>query len=862
MVSIYVHKNMRYGLIILNLLLLHTWCSEALSQQAAPDFLKAFNENIFVASNYSVSSSGILETGSVPYLLSQGIDGFRFSLTFDKTDNKVLLKNPDGSYTPFSETLLAIRLSLEADTARILMLFLDFDPGMDLQALHSVVQASGLGRFLFEHNPDDNWPVLSDMVRSGHRLVVFSMKEISGSLPWLLDIVNYAFDNSRITGSVAFNRVIGSNLTNTLLFFNEYNTRITKELNIFSEMDAFGDPFFMQAFTDVWKQTGKTPNFIMVDRYYSMLYTRLLAYFRGLKTVSGFVTRDDGIFSDIYWEGLNCSTYGKYCFPLLPGSRLELSPGSPGYRFIPEAVEITETTEDVTVNFTSKPLKITRNLECYFPLDHDTRNRAEGKKKTAPVNVTFMADIYRGYVASFDSGSRINLSRAEDYRMTDNSFTITVWLKIPEYMPGKFDYCVLGSRINTYQQGIHLMVRNQRPYLGFYGNDLKGETRIEPGRWYHLAWRYDKLTGEQTIFVNGKLDAFVRGRPAFMGTDSLYVGIAGFDKGAYMLGELDDLCIWSRALSQEEIRGLSEQITDPGAHLSILSGMPVAAWIFGGAAITAFIAFLVLKGRRKKKQEWKKPAGKQKTTSVKPLAEAWRKNHIKLFGDFQVYDRDGKDITEKFTPKLKQLFLVLLLYSQGDKKGITAEDISTLLWKDYPASNRKNIRGVAILKLRTILSALESVELVFHMGMWSMKLSGSVYCDYVDCLRLLNEVKAIDDTSFLKLFQIVREGEIFKGESFEWLDDFKGFVSNSILDILQKQIEMLSVATDSEMILQLSDLIILYDPVNETALAKKLKVLVRQNNNKLARFTFERFCNLYQEMYGEKYTKTFTELIS
>ena len=63
--------------------------------------------------------------------------------------------------------------------------------------------------------------------------------------------------------------------------------------------------------------------------------------------------------------------------------------------------------------------------------------------------------------------------------------------------------CIIGTKTNSYQQGIHLLIRNRKPYFGFYNNDLQGKTVLEAGKWYHLVWRYNKLSGEQAIYLNG-----------------------------------------------------------------------------------------------------------------------------------------------------------------------------------------------------------------------------------------------------------------------------------------------------------------------------------------------------------------------
>jgi two-component SAPR family response regulator len=237
-------------------------------------------------------------------------------------------------------------------------------------------------------------------------------------------------------------------------------------------------------------------------------------------------------------------------------------------------------------------------------------------------------------------------------------------------------------------------------------------------------------------------------------------------------------------------------------------------------------------------------------------------NYIQLFGDFKVLDKNGIDISSQFTPKLKQLFLIILLYSQRNKNGISTKELTDILWSGHSSQSAKNSRGVTIRKLRLIIESLESVQINFQIDRWSMVFDGNVYCDYVECLKLLKREK-IHDTDFnLNFYHIIQEGELFKGESYDWLDDFKGFVGNNIVDVLLKFINELTVENDNELILKLTDRILVTDPVNDQALAYKLKVLVNQNNSNLARFTFDRFCLLYEELYGEKFTMKFEELIA
>jgi two-component SAPR family response regulator len=225
-------------------------------------------------------------------------------------------------------------------------------------------------------------------------------------------------------------------------------------------------------------------------------------------------------------------------------------------------------------------------------------------------------------------------------------------------------------------------------------------------------------------------------------------------------------------------------------------------------------------------------------------------------------DKDGQEITSLFTPKLKQLFLIILLYSKRNKNGISTQELTDILWQGHSSQSAKNSRGVTIRKLRLILESLDSVQINFHVDRWAMAFDGPVYCDYLECLKLLKREK-IHDTDFnLNFYHIIQEGELFKGESYDWLDDFKGFVGNNIVDILLKFVSELTLELDNQLILKLTDRILETDPVNEQALAYKLKVLIKLNNYNLAKFTFDRFCLLYEEMYGEKFLGKFDEMIA
>jgi len=821
---------------------------------------KLYDETIFVISNFSGVDANLSETRNIHELLDQNIGGFRFYLEWEKQQNQLMIKKADGSSISFRQTIHEIKNYLESKPDKILTLFLDFST--NINELTDIFQELGINQYLYTYDAKEGWAPVKTMIEENKRLVVFSMQEHRNSPDWLHYVWNHAVEPyfSIWEAPVFKGEFLKGDPKNSLLIYNDYNfPRKSDNVNNL-RYETNQNPYLIEHIKNTWANTGKTPNFIMLDRYESWVLG-IVSYLRGFKNVKGTVTYNAQVLDYVNWEKTGSLTSGKYCFPVGPGDNLTLTPKSPGFRFTPETVTFNEPVQSIIQHFVATSMEITDNLEGHYTFakeGHDfSINGFDGK----PYNVKFENDSIRSSVALFDEKKYIVLPGAESFKIRDHDFTVAAWVKIKEYLPNKEDYCILGTKTSTYQQGIHLLIRDQKPYFGFFNNDLRGKTVLEAGKWYHLVWRYNKLSGEQAIFLNGKLDSRSLGHPAYKGRDNLYIGLAGFSRDSYMLGSIDNLSIWSRDLGEEEIWGMSKEVIEIVPIKNVFILYPILSRSLIALLILSLLVFAYFKIPFRKLKKQATPADKIRSIENafihKPEA-----NYIQLFGDFKVLDKNGTDISSQFTPKLKQLFLIILLYSQRNKNGISTKELTEILWLGHSSQSAKNSRGVTIRKLRLIIEALDSVQINFHIDRWSMAFGGNVYCDYVECLKLLKREK-IHDTDFnLNFYHIIQEGELFKGESYDWLDDFKGFVGNNIVDILLKFINELSVENDNELILKLTDRILVTDPVNDQALAYKLKVLIKQNNYNLARFTFDRFCLLYEELYGEKFRIKFEEMIA
>lgn len=819
---------------------------------------KLYDETIFVISNFSGVDANLNETRSIQELLDQNIGGFRFYLEWEKQQNQLMIKKSDGTSISFRQTMHEIRNYLENKPDKILTLFLDFST--NINELVDIFQELGINRYIYTYDAQEGWAPVKTMIETNKRMVVFSMQEHRNSPDWIHYVWNHAVEPyfSIWEAPVFKGEFLKGDPKNSLLIYNDYNFPRKSDSANNLKYETNQNPYLIEHIKNTWTNTGKTPNFIMLDRYESWV-VGIISYLRGFRNIKGTVTYNTQILDYVNWEKTGSLTSGKYCFPVGPGDNLTLTPQSPGFRFTPESVTFNEPTQNIIQHFVATPMEITDNLEGHYTFakgGHDfSINGFDGK----PIEVKFENDTTRSTVAQFTEKSYIILPGAESFKIRDHDFTVAAWIKIKEYLPNKRDYCIIGTKNNSYQQGIHLLLRDRKPYFGFYNNDLQGKTVLEAGKWYHLVWRYNKLNGEQAIYLNGKLDSRSLGHPAYKGRDNLYIGIAGFNWSSYMLGSIDNLSIWSRALGEEEIWGMSKEVIEIVPIKNVFILYPTLSRVLVGLIIVIALTIFYLKFPFRKRAKQASAADKIRTIGATTIQKP-ESNYIQLFGDFKVLDRNGTDISSQFTPKLKQLFLIILLYSQRNKNGISTKELTDILWMGHSSQSAKNSRGVTIRKLRLIIEALDTVQINFHIDRWSMAFSGNVYCDYIECVKLLKQEKVHDMDFNLNFYRIIQEGELFKGESYDWLDDFKGYIGNNIVDILLKFVNELTLEHDSELILKLADRILETDPVNDQALACKLKVLVGQNNYNLARFTFDRFCQLYEELYGEKFAAKFEEL--
>lgn len=284
-------------------------------------------------------------------------------------------------------------------------------------------------------------------------------------------------------------------------------------------------------------------------------------------------------------------------------------------------------------------------------------------------------------------------------------------------------------------------------------------------------------------------------------------------------------------------------------------------WMYIAGGLVVLLAAFGFRNSRKKKTT--RPATERITPLVDeetPEAEP-ELSTIYLFGQFEVFDKSGNDITKQFTPLLKELFLLLLIYTYKDGKGISSEELYEALWSDKSAKDARNNYSVNIVKLKAILEKIGDCHIGRESGKWKFEiLQDSMKIDYQRYVEWMAHKPALQKTGVNELLSIVHRGSFLKTVHYEWLDDIKADISGHVTDLLLQYIAVTDLQSEAEFIVKVTNAILHFDNLNEEALGYKCRCLIMSGRHKMAKDTYLKFAKEYKESYGQEFGRSFTEI--
>ncbi|KUK76853.1 MAG: Uncharacterized protein XD93_0689 [candidate division WS6 bacterium 34_10] len=154
-----------------------------------------------------------------------------------------------------------------------------------------------------------------------------------------------------------------------------------------------------------------------------------------------------------------------------------------------------------------------------------------------------------------DEGSKFLLNNAGSLFRSQN-FTIMAYVKRPN-TSCNYNYCAIFSKGSDHFQGYSMAVYNKKLSLRINddaSNAAIGSTTLNANTWYHLAATYNSSTGKLKVYVNGVLDGTATKTGPITYKDArVVIGNANFKYDLPLMGQIDEVRFFNKALSEQEI---------------------------------------------------------------------------------------------------------------------------------------------------------------------------------------------------------------------------------------------------------------------------------------------------------------------
>lgn len=279
------------------------------------------------------------------------------------------------------------------------------------------------------------------------------------------------------------------------------------------------------------------------------------------------------------------------------------------------------------------------------------------------------------------------------------------------------------------------------------------------------------------------------------------------------------------------------------------------------AILAAFVVVIIKKRPASRLAELQMPLAPMPVETTEKQDIGKKRNAVYLLGEFVVYDKNGRDITHLFSPKIKQLF-VLILVNSREFTGVTSKKISALLWPDKDLAKTKNIKGVTFNHLRSIISDLNGIELTFQNDNYLFKFSEELFCDYFVVSGLIKESQwGNNDQKILEHFDLLSRGTLLSDMPDQWLDDFKNNYDQQLVGMIQPLLIKHYNTGDMRLVPDLAKLILDTDPFNDIALKYQLKGIRKQKGIEQARKVYDQFIAEYKRSFDSDYQTSFEKII-
>ncbi len=597
----------------------------------------------------------------------------------------------------------------------------------------------------------------------------------------------------------------------------------------------------------LWSQCGKLPNFVLANQSALQESSQLVARLNAKEKFYGVSLSNNELLAKVSWKSYPRRTSnGYFCFPLLTGNPEPFIPYKAGYRFSPDIMHDSPANKSYLKEFKAVSLSPDFGLTDHFVFDKQPHNiQRNNEQEIINNDVKLIKDPVRGTCAWFPGRAYLDAGIQSKESLQPN-FSVTAWIK-----PSRTDAnnSILGK-------GRDFVLKLHNGELTYTMQGIKDyistQSEVPVNKWTFVSVVHSAYENQIRFYLNGELTEQVDLITPYSESDyTLLIGSNLWEE--FFVGYMDEIKIWNRELNDEEIRlQFQQSINQPQSRRVMLWGLLALA------VLLLILAYLYFKKRKSR------PVHEQTKPDKKSTNPEQYQEKIACFGGLKVINPEGVDVSQKFSPKIKQLFILVFLNSVNGQKGISTSKLSGILWPGTSTQNAKNTRGTNIQNLKAALASCPGIKLVFSEKLWFLELSESCYSDYVDVVSRIDQLEkpsASEPEQVLpELLDILSRGTLFPNMSESWLDPYISKMSDRIIEMGMILFQKLDETKHAQLLFKLAEVISLHDPLNEPALRKKLQLLTQQGKLSLAHTVYDHFVKVYREMYQENYPVDFKSL--
>jgi two-component SAPR family response regulator len=237
---------------------------------------------------------------------------------------------------------------------------------------------------------------------------------------------------------------------------------------------------------------------------------------------------------------------------------------------------------------------------------------------------------------------------------------------------------------------------------------------------------------------------------------------------------------------------------------------------------------------------------------------------IHMLNTFEVLDPKGIDISHLFTPTIRQIFILLYLRTKYTK-GLSSRELQQILWPDRDYNSARNSRNVFFNKLRPILNIMGNIRIDKINDRWVLLYNeGAIYCDYETIMTNIEYIRGnaeLDLGLLQTTLRIAKKGKLLPFYEDEWLDSYKSVYSNTIIEFLLSLTGHPDVKNNLPLLLNVSEIILIQDNLDESAIKLKCSILYKLGKKKQAWQCYEKYMEEHLKVLNAKPELTFDEIV-